>query len=155
MLFFIFMVPIANAQTHKKNEYSVRLGMSTASYDFGPLNEPNINFAIIFDPLELISSGVRFDFSGESFYFTMFQVEIGPKFLKAGTGIIMGNIDRGIDKKVGDGMDLMIPLTVTAKPINWIYLQARWAPLLSLSRSTFSQNRKNFSDISAGLQFNF
>lgn len=150
----IFSVSIANAQTDKKDEISFRLGVSWASYDFRSLNEPNISLAVLFDQSERVSTGMRVDFSGESFYWTLLQVEVGPKFLKTGVGLTLGNFTKGVDGKAGDGIpDFMIPISVALKPVNWAYIQARWSPLLS--HSTYSQGKKNFSDISAGWQYNF
>lgn len=122
---------------------SVRLGLSSASYN--SWTPDNFNTSVAFGTEgSFFYVGTRLDFNRESAYWNVFQLEIGPRFLRAGSGIILGNPNERSDQ-------LRVNFGATFKPWKGFYINSRWAPVSLNNRP----NNNNFLDASLGWQFNF
>lgn len=118
-----------------------RLGMSSVRYNSKVLDKTHESVWLGTEG-SWYYAGTRLDFDRHSMYWNIAQLEFGPKFLRAGPGIVMGNPDKRSNQ-------LRVNFSATFNPWRGLYLNARWAPVSLNNRP----NHKNFFDASIGWQF--
>lgn len=138
---FIFLLAFITVPYVYAQE-SVRLGASSVSYNSRALDHVRTSVAFGTEG-SWYYAGTRLDFDRNSAYWNIAHLELGPRFLRAGPGLVFGNPNKRSD-------ELRINFSATFKPWKGLYFNSRWAPI-SLSNRP---NSKNFLDAGAGWQFN-
>lgn len=134
------MAPCAYAA----GDSSIRLGTSSVSYDNTALDHARVSVALGTEG-SWYYVGTRADFNKNSRYWNVAQLEVGPHFLRAGPGLVLG------DPNDTKSRQWRVNLGATFKPWRGLYLNSRWAPVSLNDRP----NSKNWLDASVGWQFNF
>lgn len=147
MLFFFLLIAVVSIpRTAYAQNSVVRLGVSSASYNNSNMFDNSRVSIALGTEGSFYYIGVRADFDSDwgSAYANLAQLELGPKFLRAGPGLMFGGPN-------GNNTQLRLNCGMTFNPWRGFYLNSRWAPVSLNSRP----NSKNFLDASVGWQFKF
>lgn len=143
---FAFLTVFAISSSIYAQDNSVRLGVSSVSYDNLARARDNINASFALGAQSYwCYLGTRVDFNRDSGYWSPIQLEVGPSFLRAGPGLVLD------EQKKNGKRSLRVSLSATFNPWKGFYLNSRWAPVSLTNRP----NSKNFLDAGLGWQFNF
>lgn len=143
-LLFVLLTVLAISSSAYAQGSSVRLGTSSVSYDKTAFDHARASVALGTEG-RWYYVGTRADFDRDSVYWNVAQLEVGPRFLRAGPGVVLG------DPNDTKSNQWRVNLSATFKPWKGLYVNSRWAPVSLNNRP----NSKNWLDASAGWQFNF